>query len=62
MNESKFVKHRQPCPSCNGSDPVSINEDGSAKCFSCGTFFTDYENPDVLPVKVPKLEKTFLNS
>jgi twinkle protein len=64
MNESKFVKHRQPCPSCNGSDPVSINEDGSAKCFSCGTFFTDYKNPNgVTQINIaPKLEKTFFDS
>ena len=37
-----FVKLNQPCPSCGGSDPVAINDNGSAKCFSCGTFFKDY--------------------
>ena len=37
-----FIKHKQPCHSCGGSDPVSINEDGSAKCFSCGEFFKTY--------------------
>lgn len=37
-----FVAYHKPCPSCGGSDPVSINEDGSAKCFSCDTFFKDY--------------------
>ena len=40
----EFVEYRKPCPSCGGSDPVSINSDGSAKCFSCGTFFKDYES------------------
>jgi len=37
-----FVKLNQPCPSCGGSDPVAINDNGSAKCFSCGTFFKNY--------------------
>mgnify|MGYP002700547878 FL=1 len=62
--ESKFIKHKQPCPSCNGSDPVSINEDGSAKCFSCGTFFTNYENPNGVTTihTTPKQEKTFFDS
>jgi len=39
-----FVAYHKPCPSCGGSDPVSINHDGSAKCFSCDTFFKDYES------------------
>jgi len=37
-----FVKLSQPCPSCGGSDPVAINDDNTAKCFSCGTFFRNY--------------------
>ena len=45
LKQSTFVKHKLPCPSCGGSDPVSMNNDGSAKCFSCGTFFTYYKNP-----------------
>jgi len=40
----EFVEYHKPCPSCGGSDPVSINSNGSAKCFSCGTFFKDYES------------------
>ncbi len=39
-----FVEYHKPCPECGGSDPVSINSDGTAKCFSCGTFFKDYES------------------
>ena len=42
---SQFVKFHQPCPSCNSSDAVSVNSDGSAKCFSCGKFFKNYEDP-----------------
>ena len=37
-----FVKHKLPCPKCGGSDPVSLNDDGSAKCFSCETYFLNY--------------------
>ena len=40
----EFVEYRKPCPECGGSDPVSINSDGSAKCFSCGAFFKNYES------------------
>ena len=42
-----FVKFKQPCPSCGGSDPVSVNENGSAKCFSCHTFFKNYSEASV---------------
>ena len=38
-----FIKHQLPCPKCGGSDPVSLNEDGSAKCFSCDKFFPKFE-------------------
>ena len=40
----EFVEYHKHCPNCGGSDPVSINSDGSAKCFSCGEFFKDYES------------------
>ena len=35
----KFVKKHQPCSKCGSSDALSINEDGSSKCFSCDEFF-----------------------
>ena len=38
-----FIKTNLPCPSCGGSDPAALNEDGSAWCFSCETRFPDYE-------------------
>jgi twinkle protein len=38
-----FVKYHQPCPECNSSDACSINEDGSAFCFSCNTRISNYE-------------------
>ena len=62
LKQSTFVKHKLPCPSCGGSDPVSMNNDGSAKCFSCGTFFTDYKNPDSV-VPINKVNNTsYLNA
>lgn len=30
-----FVKTHQPCPSCDSSDALSVNEDGSSFCFAC---------------------------
>ena len=30
---STWDKVHQPCPICNSSDAVGVNEDGSAKCF-----------------------------
>lgn len=38
-----FVKYKLPCPTCGGSDPVALNEDGSGYCFSCGLLHRDYE-------------------
>ena len=43
QEQTKFIKHKLPCPKCGGSDPVSLNANGSAKCFSCESFFPDYE-------------------
>jgi len=41
--KSTWDKVHQPCPVCNSSDAVGVNEDGSAKCFSCDTFMPNYE-------------------
>jgi twinkle protein len=38
-----FVKYNQPCLECGGSDPVAINEDGSAWCFSCRYRYPNYK-------------------
>ena len=64
LQESNWVEYKLPCPSCGGSDPVAMNKNGSAKCFSCGTFFTNYKNPNgtnTITTTKPK-ETTFLNS
>ena len=66
QEQSKFVRHKLPCPSCGGSDPVSMNEDKSAHCFSCETHFPNYVDAcsgtimDTNPK--PKLSNTFLNT
>lgn len=39
-----FVKMHLPCPRCGGSDPASLNEDGSAWCFSCAERISNYED------------------
>lgn len=39
-----FAKYHLPCPECGGSDPVSVNDDGSGYCFSCTKFFKNYES------------------
>ena len=62
--QSKFVRHKLPCPKCGGSDPVSMNEDKSAHCFSCGTHYKNY--PEACEGKIVEIEtkpkNTFLNS
>lgn len=48
-----FIKTHQPCPSCQSSDGLSINEDNSTYCFVCNTH-TKGEH-DVNPIDyVPK--------
>ena len=41
--QSKFEKYHLPCPDCGSSDAVSVNKDGSAKCFSCDKFFPKFD-------------------
>ena len=38
-----FVKYHQPCPLCSSSDAASINDDGSAYCFSCDARINNYQ-------------------
>lgn len=37
-----FVRYHQPCPLCDSSDAVSINDDDSAYCFSCDKRIINY--------------------
>ena len=51
-----FVKFHQPCPICSSSDACSINEDGSAYCFSCNTRISNYEKGDnIEDIKVHRM-------
>lgn len=44
-----------PCPDCGSSDALMINDDGSTKCFSCGTFTPSKEDvPQVSQKETPK--------
>ena len=46
MNEElTAVATHQPCPDCGSSDALSLNADGSTKCYSCG-IFTPNKNRD----------------
>lgn len=38
QNELTAVSIHNPCPNCGSSDALTINADGSTKCYSCGKF------------------------
>jgi len=62
-NNPTFIKMHQPCKDCGSSDALSINEDGSTKCFSCGTF-NPKPNNNIKPMTTtqpPKTLETFDN-
>jgi len=41
-----FVKMHLPCDVCGSTDALSVNENGSSKCFSCGDFIKNYNKED----------------
>lgn len=41
----KAEKTHQPCPDCGSSDALTINVDGSTKCYSCGVFKPQSNGP-----------------
>jgi|TARA_R110000765_G_scaffold426325_1_gene541580 twinkle protein len=53
-----FIKHNATCPSCN-KDHLSLNEDGSGKCFyaTCGRFHPAKGDSNVSNIKQPPLER-----
>ena len=63
MNDNnKFVKFHLPCSSCGSTDALSLNEDGSTKCFSCGEFLPNKNTIGVRSVEhKPKQEITPAN-
>ena len=52
-----FVKYHQPCPLCSSSDACSLNEDGSAYCFSCDKRVDNYEQLTGGNVKEIKVQR-----
>ena len=57
-----FVKYHQPCYLCDSSDAVSVNDDGSAYCFSCDKRIPNYEvkegvNKNIVQAKLAKQQK-----
>lgn len=46
-----FVRYHEPCPLCQSSDAASVNDDGSAYCFSCYKHIANYENSEAPIVK-----------
>ena len=52
-----FVKYHQPCPLCSSSDACSLNEDGSAYCFSCDKRINNYEQLTGGNVKEIKIQR-----
>lgn len=59
--------NHQPCPDCGSSDALTINDDGSTKCFSCGKFTGRRQAKAGVPVNFVKgvveaIPERFLNS
>ena len=48
-------KAHQPCPTCGSHDALLINDDGSTKCFSCGT-----KTPPTCGESAPQMPSDFL--
>ena len=53
-----FVKYHQPCIECGGSDPVSINDNGSAICFNCRKWYKNYDEETKNVVAMKEVVKT----
>lgn len=47
-----FIRTHLSCPDCGSSDALSVNADGSSKCFSCGKFKKDCDVEIVIKPKV----------
>ena len=57
-NNLKFIKYHQPCPACKSSDALSVNQDGSSKCFSCNEFFPKTNNNNYKPKVNDTMQET----
>tara|TARA_R110000772_G_C13292946_1_gene438192 strand:+ start:1083 stop:2693 length:1611 start_codon:yes stop_codon:yes gene_type:complete len=54
-----YEKIHQPCGDCESSDALTVNLDGSTKCFACGKYTRtqDAVNTVTLPTPLPKQVK-----
>ena len=52
-----FVEFHKPCHLCNSSDAVSVNEDGSAYCFSCNTYIKNYTGENTQPTDIKTYQR-----
>lgn len=52
-----FTKFHQPCTLCDSTDACSINEDGSAHCFSCNSHIKNYYGGNVEDLNTFKTNK-----
>ena len=50
-----FVETHLDCPTCGHRQCLGLNEDGSAKCFSCGDYIRNFKEGDMEPT--PRLVK-----
>ena len=59
MDELTAVATHQPCPECGSSDALTINADGSTKCYSCGIFTPSKNKGDTPTItQSTKMEST----
>ena len=49
MDDLTAIATHQPCPDCGSSDALTINADGSTKCYSCGLFTPNKDTNNTTP-------------
>jgi len=58
---TNFIKTHLPCEACGSTDALSLNQDGSAKCFSCNEFFPKYQKGNITNMQNIKQPQRALN-
>ena len=53
-----FVETHKDCPECGHKECLGVNEDGSAKCFSCGAYIRAYTEGSVESPRLVKDDTT----
>lgn len=52
MADLESTLTHQPCPDCGSSDALTVNTDGSTKCFSCGKFTPSTNHTTHIPTQM----------